>query len=196
LSNKRTQLRGELDATVFDLERTPDAEATIRLIEALLDAGEPIDDLIDRYALAREPDTMRSLSFVLARRASNGPDRAQLAAPVWRLAEHLQGDDDTTRINLLTAIQLLAAYDVLLGVGREPCAIFSTLLLDSLAGSPAVQHTVVPLIRALHLTGVLARMPPDTLAAVQRRLQALTNSEDKILQDELQELPSFLLRAP
>jgi hypothetical protein len=195
LSASREQLRHELDSIVLDSPPDEsDPQTLIGLFEALLDAGESFEELIARYCREGEPATTRALSFVLARQSSNGPDRARLRAPVYELAERVRHDDATSRMNLLAALQLLAAYDSLLAAGEYTPEILARIVLAALAGSAAEQSASLTLLRALYSCGLASRLGPELAAALPDRLGALSDSDDELVRSELESLTDLIER--
>lgn len=191
MSRSRAELLTDLDSLLADPTVEPDATRVIDLLEDLISAREPLDALVNRYALSPSP-APRCLSFVLARHASRGPDRSEVVAPLWRLVERSAHHDETTLINVLTTIQLLAAYRLLTPMDARRRRLLAALLMDSLRAAPSVQATVVPLIGVLHAHGLLADLPPETIDDLRGALAELMDSDDDLVRMEMTSVADFL----
>ncbi len=196
MSDERTMeaIETELAAVAAEPLTNDSCYHALQLIELWLARGNA-RSLIEQYAASENPAITRALSFLLARAASSrqlGP----IGAVVLRAVELLRVEDETTRINFLTALQLSSMYDDLVGPDEVFPSSVVTFLIDCTEGSDAVLSTLAAAVAGLYGRGLLRTARPEQLNQLRSRLRALKPEPGSLLEDEIGDLGPFLAEAP
>lgn len=166
-----------------------ESERALALMEKVVAGPGGLAILVGRYAEVESPLLLRPLTFLLARHASR-QDMGSLLALLLSLLRRLRSDDDWTRINLLSAVQLLAMYGQL--AAEEGVPVLYGFLRSCLDRSVPVQAAAIPALIGAYAEGALGALPPDDLAGLRRRLGELVGTSDELLRMELSSLPAPL----
>jgi hypothetical protein len=149
----------------------PTLEEVFSLMERAAASPAGLDTLVARYAARSEPLLLRPLTFLVARAISaQGP--AAGAAPTLQLVERLRCDDESVRINLASALHLLAMHRAL---PEHPPARMAAFLIESLHGGPAPRDAAVPAVAAALAAGV--HFTDGELSRLRTALKALRDED-------------------
>src|SRR5579859_4842149 len=85
------------------------ADAILALMQSAAALPGGLEQLVGRFAGSPADVLARTLAFLLARSVSSSDTPAVIAPLVWSAISALRTDDESTRINLLSAVQLLGA---------------------------------------------------------------------------------------
>jgi hypothetical protein len=159
-----------------------EAEAILAHMERAATMPGGLERLTERFATSRVAILNRALTFVLARAASHDPAPDRVSPLVWATAAAVTSDDDWTRVNLLSAMQLLADRGAL---PADAPAGLSEFLVDALERGPEVVAAAAPALLALDAGGLLAGVDRAALLA---RLDSLPAHEDDLTQGDIEAL--------
>lgn len=190
-SNLATLLDG-----LADVERrgATDADSTSILAHMQAAASEPggLRRLVEHFAGSLTPVLARTVAFLLARGASTAPDPGSVAPLVWTAIGALAIDDEWTRVNLLSATQLLGARDALPGQAEPVPQGLPEFLVDSLRRGSAVLDAAGPALLTLDAHGVLKRLAPDDRRRLKDALLQLPVPSDAFTRNDLDALKARL----
>jgi hypothetical protein len=188
------QLLAELDELLdapADVDRFP---RPVALMETVSRQPNGLAILAEGYADAPSPVLIRSLTFLLARAAApEQPDLAEVSPLVWTTMGRLRSDDPWSRVNILTAMQLLSMSGNLLPAGADAPRPHYPFLLDCLDRGAEVQDAMLPVVAYLHADGVLSRLPTEQVATLRARLLSLRDASDQGVRRQLAHLDAFFL---
>lgn len=179
----------ELDELLQEAADPLAPERALALMEEVVACPGGLALLVERYAGVDSPVLLRPLTFLLARHASR-QDMGSLLDLLLSLLRRLGTDDDWTRINLLSAVQLLSMYEQL--ASEEGVPLLYNFLLSCLDRSVSVQAAAIPALVAAYMEGALGVLSPDDLTDLRRRLGELQGTSDELLRMELSSLPALL----
>lgn len=140
-------------------------------IAAALPGG--LEQLVARFAGSPVRALARTLAFLLAQSAS-ASDRPGAVAPlVWSAVSALATDDESARVNLLSAIQLLGARSAFPSRTEPVPTGLGAFLIDVLQRGEAVLDAAGPALLSLDAHGLLERLNRSQLHTIQEILEKL-----------------------
>jgi hypothetical protein len=165
-----------LDELISELAKAredgADASETLSRMEVVAAQPGGLERLVQRFARSSDPVLTRAVTFLLARAASR---ESPPTAAVWSAVDALTADDDWTRVNLLSALQLLAARDAL--GSAQPSRGLVPFLADALGRGPQVVDAAAPAMLSLAAAGTLDRVDRASLIAALDRLEPLQDED-------------------
>jgi hypothetical protein len=132
-----------------------------------------LQQLVARFADSPVRVLARTLAFLLAKSASSSDTPGAVAPLVWSAASALGTDDESARVNLLTAIQLLGARDALPSMTEPVPAGLGAFLIDVLQRGEEVLDAAGPALLSLDAHGLLERLGRSQLQTIQEILGKL-----------------------
>jgi len=147
-----------------------------------------LEQLVQRFAHSPVPVLARSLAFLLAQAASLRVAPAEVAPLVWSAIAALCTDDDWTRVNLLSAVQVLGSRDVLPAMTEPTPAGLGAFLIDVLQRGEDVLDAAMPALASLDAHGVLERVDPVQLGKVRGILATLAPPRNPFTRGDLEAL--------
>jgi hypothetical protein len=166
------------------------------LMEAFAHETKELKILIERYGGSSSPVIVRTLSFLLARKADKPTLEKSLL--IFSLLEKLRCKNDPETLgNCLTTIHLQLIFDCVWDTLSQPPTILYPFLMHCLSYSHRqsilVQYGVLQVLSLLYEKGILEKVfKPGQLTALREKLVQLSAIKNDLLESELPRLSKFL----
>lgn len=168
------------------------ADAILALMQSAAALPGGLEQLVERFAGSPADVLARTLAFLLARSVSSSDTPAVIAPLVWSAISALRTDDESTRINLLSAVQLLGARGAFPST-TEPVPIgLGAFLIDVLQRGEEALDAAGPALLSLDAYGLLERLDrsqlqtlQDVLARLAQPTNPFTRADVAALRDRL-----------
>jgi hypothetical protein len=150
-----------------------DTDEILALMQTAAALPGGLEQLVERFAGSPVDVLARTLAFLLARSVSSSDTPGAVAPLVWSAVSALSTDDESARVNLLSAIQLLGARSAFPSMAEPVPAGLGAFLIDVLQRGEEVLDAAGPALLSLDAHGFLERLNRSQLQTIQEILKQM-----------------------
>jgi len=172
-----------------------DTDEILALMQTAAALPGGLEQLVERFAASPVRVLARTLAFLLARSVSASDTPGAVAPLVWSAISALGTNDESARVNLLSAIQLLGARGALPSTTEPVPAGLGAFLIDVLQHGEEVLDAAGPALLSLDAHGLLERLDRSQLQTIQEILEKLAEPDNPFTRADIAALRDRLSAA-